>query len=140
MYCGWAYSQAFFRKSLWRVLGFETTDALLSFWEADHLEWDANDLLAKLKTWQSADVGNLQSLEGGYERALSAINAQAIIMPSRTDLYFTPEDSAVEVQHMPHAELRVIESDWGHCAGGPGREDGAMRQLGGAVEDLLGKS
>ena len=136
-YCGWAYSHAFFRKSLWRELGFETIDALLSFWEADHLEWDANDLLAKLKTWQSADVGNLQSLEGGYERALSAINAQAIIMPSRTDLYFTPEDSAVEVQHMPHAELRVIESDWGHCAGGPGREDAAMRQLAGAVEDLL---
>ena len=138
VYCGWAYSQAFFRESLWRQLGFETLDALLSFWETDHLEWDANNLLAKLRTWQSADVGKLQSLEGGYEQALSSIKAQAIIMPSRTDLYFTPEDSAVEVQHMPHAELRVIESDWGHCAGGPGREDAAMRQLGEAVDDLLG--
>ena len=38
---------------------------------------------------------------------------------------------------MPNAELRVIESVWGHCAGGPGREASAMTQLQAAVEDLL---
>jgi homoserine O-acetyltransferase len=138
VYCGWAYSQAFYREALWRELGFATLDELLSFWEADHLEWDANDLLAKLRTWHTADVGKWRLVDGGYEQALSSIKAQAIVMPSRTDLYFTPEDSAVEVQYMPHAELRVIESDWGHCAGGPGREDAAMRQLGDAVDDLFG--
>lgn len=39
-------------------------------------------------------------------------------MPGQTDLYFTPEDSAYEVSHMPSAELRPIPSIWGHFAGG----------------------
>jgi homoserine O-acetyltransferase len=39
-------------------------------------------------------------------------------MPSRTDLYFPPEDSVIEVAAMPNAELAVIESDYGHAAGG----------------------
>ena len=137
VYCGWAYSQAFFRGSLWRKLGLETLDDLLSFWEADHLDWDANDLLAKLRSWHTADVGKWCQSEGGYEQALTSIKAQAIVMPSRTDLYFPPEDSVVEVEHIPNAELRVIESAWGHCAGGPGREAGAMVQLHSAVKDLL---
>ena len=137
VYCGWAYSAAFFRDELWREQGFQTVDDLLAFWEIDQLGWDANNLIAKLRTWQSADVGKWRLVDGGYEQALSSIKARAIIMPSRTDLYFTPEDSAIEVQYMRHAELRVIESDWGHCAGGPGREEEAMRQIASAVSDLL---
>ena len=137
VYCGWAYSQAFFRDALWRKLGFETLDDLLSFWEADHLDWDANDLLAKLRSWYTADVGKWCQSGGGYEQALSSIKAQAIVMPSRTDLYFPPEDSVVEVEYIPNAELRVIESAWGHCAGGPGREAGAMVQLHSAAKELL---
>ncbi len=139
VYCGWAYSQSFFREALWRELGFETLDDLLSFWETDHLEWDANDLLAKLRTWHTADVGKWSLLDGGYEQALSSIKSQAIVMPSRTDLYFPPEDSVVEVGHMSYAEVRVIDSVWGHCAGGPGREDAAMSQLACAVKDLLAR-
>jgi homoserine O-acetyltransferase len=41
-------------------------------------------------------------------------------MPGQTDLYFPPEDSEIEVSHMPNAELVVIPSVWGHFAGGPG--------------------
>ena len=137
VYCGWAYSQSFFRDGLWSELGFETLEDLLSFWEEDHLAWDANNLLVKLRTWQGADVGKWRHTGGGFEQALASIKARAIVMPSRTDLYFPPEDSAVEVRHMPNAELRVIESVWGHCAGGPGREASAMTQLQAAVEDLL---
>ena len=39
-------------------------------------------------------------------------------MPSRTSLYFRPEDNASEAAQMPNAELRVIKSVWGHYAGG----------------------
>ena len=42
-------------------------------------------------------------------------------MPSRTDLYFPPEDTELEVPQMPNAKLRVIPTVWGHLAGG-GRE------------------
>ena len=52
VYAGWAYSQTFYREGLHRELGFETWEDLLLDWEQDHLGWDANDLLAKLHTWQ----------------------------------------------------------------------------------------
>ena len=38
-------------------------------------------------------------------------------MPGRTDQYFPPEDSVLEVKQMPNAELRVIPSGFGHGAG-----------------------
>ena len=35
-------------------------------------------------------------------------------------MYFPPEDNETEVIMMPNAEPRVIESLYGHGAGGPG--------------------
>ena len=57
---------------------------------------------------------------GDLDKALAGIKAKAIVMPASTDLYFPPEDSEFEVKHMPNAELRVVETDWGHFGGGPG--------------------
>lgn len=121
VYAGWAYSQTFFRERLYTQLGFDSVDALLEDWERDHLSWDANDLLAMLWSWQQADISANEHYQGDFRAALGNISARAIVMPAATDLYFTPEDSAIEVKYMPHAELRVIPSVWGHCAGGPGR-------------------
>jgi len=39
-------------------------------------------------------------------------------MPASTDLYFPPEDNVIEVKYMPNAELRTIDTYWGHFAGG----------------------
>jgi len=41
-----------------------------------------------------------------------------LIVPSRTDCYFPPEDNEEEVKHLKHVEFRVIETVWGHLAGG----------------------
>jgi homoserine O-acetyltransferase len=57
-------------------------------------------------------------------------------MPSRTDLYFTPEDSAAETAKMPNAEFRPIESIWGHRAGNPALNPVDMRFLRQAVDDI----
>ena len=57
-------------------------------------------------------------------------------MPSRTDLYFTPEDSEAETAKMPNAEFRPIESIWGHRAGNPSLNPEDMRFLRKAVDDL----
>ena len=46
-----------------------------------------------------------------------AITAEAIVMPSETDLYFTVDDNRREVALMPKAELRPVPSIWGHRAG-----------------------
>jgi homoserine O-acetyltransferase len=137
VYAGWAYSQAFFREGLYTRLGFESVEALLGWWEADHLTWDANDLLAKLWSWQQADISDNPLYQGDIQQALQAIQARAIVMPGATDLYFTPEDSELEVRDMPNAELRVIPSVWGHCAGGPDRNPEDTTLIEQAIRDLL---
>ncbi len=68
--------------------------------------------------WQHGDLGATPGFNGDLERALGAIQANAIVMPAEKDLYFPPEDNAYEVRHMPNAELRVIPGVWGHFAGG----------------------
>jgi homoserine O-acetyltransferase/O-succinyltransferase len=84
------------------------------------LNVDANNLLAMLATWQAADVSANDQFDGNFAKALGAIKARAFVMPCRTDLYFPPEDSEIEVGLMPNAELRVIPSIWGHAAGALG--------------------
>ena len=138
VYAGWAYSQAFYRERLHRALGFETWAELLLDWEQDHLGWDANDLLAKLHTWQLGDISANERYWGDFERALGAIQARAILVPCTTDLYFPPEDNAIEVEHMPNAALRPYESPWGHCVASPSREGSDfMRYLDSCVAELL---
>ena len=138
VYAGWAYSQTFYRDGLYRDLGFEDVDALLEFWERDHLAWDANDLLAKLWTWEHADLGANETYQGDFAAALGAIRARAIVMPCDHDLYFTVEDSRREVALMPNAELRPLRSAWGHCAGAPGRNPVDTAFVEAAIRELLG--
>ncbi len=138
VYAGWAFSQTFYRERLFQRLGYDTAEELLLDWERYHLEWDANDLLAKLWTWQRGDISANELYHGDFERALSAITARAIVMPCSTDLYFPPEDSQYEVAHMPNAELRVFDSPWGHCVASPGNVPAFHEYLDAAAAELLG--
>jgi homoserine O-acetyltransferase len=119
VWAAWGLSQTFYRKELWRTLGYESREAFI---QAAYVESfaaaDANDLLAMLYTWHAADVGACERYGGDTQAALAAIGARAIVMPSSTDLYFPPEDSALEVAAMPRAELAIVTSDYGHAAGG----------------------
>ena len=137
VYVGWAYSQRFFRDGLYRALGFESIAALLDHWEADHLAQNAHDLLAMLDTWQHADIAAMPGFDGDTAQALATIRARTILMPSRTDLYFTAEDACNDAAQIPGAECRVLESDWGHCGGGPGREPASMAAIFEAMRTLL---
>ena len=138
VYAGWAYSQTFYRERLHRELGFEIWPELLADWENDHLAWDANDLLAKLRTWQLGDISANERYGGDFERALGAIRARAILVPCTTDLYFPPEDNAIEARHMPNADFRPYDSAWGHCVASPSREGSDfMNFLDGCVAELL---
>ena len=137
VYAGWAVSQAFYREEVYLDLGYSSLeDYLVAFWEGRRLGADANDLLAMIDTWQRADISANPIYNGDFAAALNAITARAMVMPGRTDLYFPPEDNAAEVAQMPNAELRPIESIWGHLAGGPGFNavdaafvDAALREL-----------
>jgi homoserine O-acetyltransferase len=138
VYAGWAFSQTFYREGLYRELGFETFEELLVDWEEDHLNWDANDLLAKLWAWQRGDISANERYGGDFPKALAAIQARAILMPCTQDLYFPPEDNAIEARHMTKAELRPYDSPWGHCVASPGRVPAFQRFLDDAIAELLG--
>jgi homoserine O-acetyltransferase len=127
-YAGWAYSAQFYREELYKDLGFADLQALLKFWEDDHLSFDHRDLLAMLWTWQNADLGAAQ---------LGTITARTIIMPANTDMYFTEAEARMEAAAIADAELRVLQSPYGHCAGAPGRFADETAQIEQAIRDLL---
>ncbi len=117
VYAGWVYSQDFFRNQEYRAMGLASIDDVFRFSEARYRSRDANDLLAMLWTWQHADISANERFGGDLKKALGAIHARAIVMPSDTDLYFRVRDNELEVAHIPNAELRPIPSTWGHAAG-----------------------
>jgi homoserine O-acetyltransferase/O-succinyltransferase len=137
VYAGWAYSQTFFRDALYHNLGYATIEDYLLAWEAEHLAWDANDLLAKLWTWEHADPAYEARFAGNFTRAMASITAQTIVMPCDQDLYFTLEDNRQEAALVSGAELRPIYSPYGHCAGAPGRFPAETALLESALAELL---
>lgn len=129
-YRAWLTSAKWFRDLEWhKTLGFKTLEDWIVDGEKGNLVWSADDLLILARMWQMADVGKtkrgavsiLGCAPGDDEAladALSSIKAKALIMPCRTDQYFPPEDSEDEMKHLKHGTLAVIESSWGHIAGG----------------------
>ena len=140
-YAGWAFSQTFFRDGHYRSLGFATPSDLLEEWAREHAEdWDANDLLAMLRTWQLADISANDLYRGDFRKALGAIRACAILLPCTDDLYFPPEDNEIEVRQMPNAVLRPFDSPWGHCVANPGNDPEFESFLDGCIRELLGEA
>jgi homoserine O-acetyltransferase/O-succinyltransferase len=138
VYAGWAMSQAFYREKLYETIGFTSLeDYLVRSWEGNFLRRNGEDLLSMLSTWTQSDISDNSIYRGDLDRALGAITARAIIMPSETDLYFTAEDSRIETAKMANAELRPIKSIWGHRAGNPAQYPPDEAFLREAVGDLL---
>ena len=140
IYAGWAFSQTFYREKLYKKLGFNAIEDLLVNWENDHIEnWDANNLLAKLATWQVNDISVGPHYKNDIKKALQSIRAQTILIPCNQDLYFRPEDNFFEAQHIPNVEIRPYDSPWGHCVANPGNDKGFEVALDQAVNDLLNR-
>lgn len=134
VYAGWAYSQAFYRDGRYRELGFDSIEQLLAFWVDDHLQQDANNLLVQLRTWQSGDI-----TASGAGATVRPLNCPGIFMPSSSDLYFMAEDARRDAEALG-IDCQILESDFGHIAGGPGRLPAETRVIYRAVESLLAKS
>ena len=138
VYAGWAFSQSFFREKKYKELGFKNVEELLIDWENDHVNnWDANNLLTKLLTWQKNDISTGPIYNNNFTEALNRIEAKAILMPCSHDLYFPPEDNEFEIKHMQNAELRKFDSIWGHCVANPGNDKNFEVALDNAINDLL---
>ncbi|MFT5219674.1 MAG: homoserine O-acetyltransferase, partial [Gammaproteobacteria bacterium] len=79
IYAGWAFSQTFYRDQMYLLKGFDSAEALLQDWEQDHLDWDANDLLCMLWSWQQGDISANSLYEYNFDAALNAISAKTIV-------------------------------------------------------------
>lgn len=139
IYASRAYGPAFLREQLYRALGHDSLQALLDDWQREHLVADQHNLLAVLDMWLHADISDNAHFHGNLSAALEALSMPALMMAARTDQYFLLEEMQADAAAIPAARFAVLETEWGHCAGGPGREPAAMRQLTSALAELLAR-
>ena len=109
----------------------------MDYWAIMHASLDANDLLHQLDTWRNADIAANSTYGGVITAALSAISARTIVIPIATDTYFRVEDSERDVASMQNAELRTLDSEWGHSAGIRGNDPRFIEVFDMAARDLL---
>lgn len=139
IYAGWALSQDFYRHELFRtVLGApDLATFLRTDWEQTMGAKRAANLYAQAVTWLHADISADPRYQGDLPRALRAIRARVLLMPSETDLYFRVADNAAELPHLAHGQLTPIPSLWGHRAGNPRSNPQDLAFLRTAVRDWL---
>ncbi len=138
VYAGWAFSQNFYREKLYKKIGYKNVKSLLDGWANDHVKnWDANDLLCKLKTWQLNDISNNSLYKGNYIKSLKSIKAKTILMPCNQDLYFRTEDNMIEKRFIKRVSLRPVSSAYGHCAANPGYDKNFEKKLDKNIKELL---
>ena len=138
VYAGWAFSQGFYRERLYKKLGYKDSAELLNDWANDHAKnWDANNLLSKLKTWQLNYISKGPIYNNNYIKALKSIKAKTILMPCNQDLYFRTEDNEYEKKFILHSSLRPVNSLFGHCAANPGNDKNFEKELDKNIKELL---
>ena len=138
VYAGWAFSQDFYRDKLYKKFGFKNPEELLKDWANDHAKnWDANNLLSKLKTWQLNDISKGPIYKNNYIKALKSIKAKTILMPCNQDLYFRTEDNKFENRFISRSSLRPVNSPFGHCAANPGNDKNFEKALDKNIKELL---
>jgi homoserine O-acetyltransferase len=121
IYAAWGLSQDFYRERLFETaLGAPSLDAFIKTdWEDSFGAHRAANLYAQAQSWLAADISANDLYQGDLAKALAAIRARVLLMPSETDLYFRVADNEAELAHLKSGELAVIPSIWGHRAGSP---------------------
>jgi homoserine acetyltransferase len=120
VYSTWALDQEWFRQKCWETEYSGNCKTLEEYLQTHWAEglgaWDANDLLCLLWTWQNGDVSaynggrkmgegeRSKPREGDLKKALQSIRAKCLIVPSRTDTYFPPRDSEIEIEMINEGE------------------------------------
>lgn len=120
VWTGWLFSQEWWRQELWRGAfpPGTTFEQVVEHFRTEFIPGaDANDLILQMRTWERHDVGGTAPFHGDEQAALRSIKARVLYMPSATDLYFPVADARYEAAFIPHCELVVIPSLWGHPAG-----------------------
>ena len=121
IYAGWGLSQDFYRADLHRIaLGAPDLETFLrTDWAERFMQRRAANLYAQALAWYHSDIADNDLYGGDLPRALGAIRARVLLLPSATDLYFRVADNEAESRHLASAELCPIPTVWGHRAGNP---------------------
>ncbi|HWJ73743.1 MAG TPA: alpha/beta fold hydrolase [Kaistia sp.] len=139
IYAGWAMSHSWYRQNLHLSATGATDleDFLTNKWAPDFIAAGAANLHAQGLTWLNGDISDNDLYGGDLIKALNAIKASILLLPGRTDMYFPPDDNALDVPHLARSELRPIPSIWGHVAGAPENNPTDLAFLRNAVLDWL---
>jgi len=144
IYAGWALSQDFYRAGLHLASGpagnlgaSDLESFLVRDWEQRFAARPAADLYAQLQTWDAADISANERYHGDLALALRAIEAEVLLLPGATDLYFRVADNEAEVACLRRGHLRPIPSIWGHRAGNPATNPADAAFIREAVRELL---
>jgi homoserine acetyltransferase len=73
------------------------------------------------RMWQAGYVGAVAG-EGDYRRALEGVTARVMVMPSKTDQYFSVDDGETEAMYLKNGRFNPIPTIWGHIRGGGANE------------------
>ena len=141
IYAGWAMSHYWYREGLHLSSSGATDleDFLSNKWEPGFHETGAANLHAQGLTWLNGDISDNELYGGDLIKALNAIKASVLLLPGRTDMYFPPDDNALDVGHLARSELRPIPSVWGHVAGAPDNNPPDLAFIRHAVLDWLAR-
>ena len=73
--------------------------------------FDAYSYWTTTRAFDSHDVGRGR---GGVEKALAGIACPVVVVGVSSDIMIPPVEQELLARHIPRAELRIIESDFGH--------------------------
>lgn len=135
----WAFSPEFYSLQVYQRYPdtqANSLDEFLAKWRTRYHEKDANDLLCHFQTWANHDVSLTPGMDGSLEKALKSIKAEVLFLPIRTDAYFAVADVAAEAALVPHAQVMVLNSVYGHAAAF-GRDKSDRTQLNQAIANFL---
>ncbi|WP_446386721.1 alpha/beta fold hydrolase [Coleofasciculus sp. B1-GNL1-01] len=135
----WAFSPEFYSLQVYQRYPdtqANSLDEFLAKWRTRYHEKDANDLLCHFQTWANHDVSFTPGMDGCLEKALKSIKAKVLFLPIRTDAYFAVADVTAEAALIPHAQVMVLNSVYGHAAAF-GRDKNDRTQLNQAIAQFL---
>lgn len=108
-----ALTPEFYREETWSKVGFASLeDFIVGQGEAQFLALDPNNLLSQLDKALKADVS--VNTNGNLAAALGRITAKTFVVSFTGDRIFTRKDCEADAALIPHAQLRFIDSVWGH--------------------------
>jgi homoserine O-acetyltransferase len=120
VYAGWGMSAEFYRRELYLRAGYrDVEDFIVNDWGAFLARTHPDDHIAMLDAWQHADISHDPRYVGELDRALAAIRARCLVMPSTTDMYFSAAEIVNEAKQIHDARIHPIETVWGHRVNHP---------------------